>query len=302
MKKTLFILAAGLILAGCGIADPCEETGTSETAPSSEAEDTTATEETTETEETTTTEETVTTETTTETAPDTETTETAATTYPRVSAPPFDPEKDIPAEEKKALDKLEAKYGREFTPTDRNVHWEYWNEPIPDILRVFFTLEDEEGREFCARGLENTDVIEEDGYNSVLHSTELENEAAEYLRGLMPEAKLWFQECNYLLPFDIPADIGFEEFRQVFADNDGYLNVYLLLTDDMEAPEVLKDLMGGKSIIVPEELGYRLYIDYYRISQEDYDKLDYVTQGRRDMIPGRRELTGIRVKLGDTAS
>ena len=302
MKKTLFILVAGLILAGCGIADPCEETGTSETAPSTETEDTTATEETAAAEETTTAEETVTTETTTETAPDTDTTEASATTYPRVSAPPFDPEEDIPPEEKKALDKLEAKYGREFTPTDRYVNWEYWNEPIPDILRVFCTLEDEEGRQFYARLLENTDVIEEDGYNSVLHSTELEDEAAEYLRGLMPEAKLWFQECNYLLPFDIPADIGFEEFRQVFRDNDGYLSLDIMLTDDMEIPEVLKELQGSKNNILPEELGYRLYIEYYQISQEDYDKLDDVTHGRTDLIPERQKISGVRLKTGDIAS
>ncbi|MBO4876938.1 MAG: hypothetical protein J5501_02900 [Ruminococcus sp.] len=302
MKKTLFILAAGFILAGCGIVDPCDEIETAETAPSSEAEETAAAEETTETEETTTTEETVTTETTTDTAPVTETTEAAATTYPRATAPPFDPEEDIPPEEKKALDKLEAKYGREFTPTDRNVHWEYWNEPIPDILRVFFTLKDEEGREFCARGLENMDVIEADGYTYVLHGTELEDEAAEYLRGLVPEAKLWFRDCNELLPFDIPADIGFEDYRQVFADNEGYLSLDILFTDDMEVPEELKELQGRKNSILPEALGYRLYIDLYRISQEDYDRIDDVTHGRTDMIPERQEISGIRLKLGDTVS
>lgn len=284
MKKTLFILAAGLILAGCGIADPGDANETTETAAPSEAE------------------ETVTTELTTDTAPVTETTEAAETTCLRVSPPPFDPEKDIPPEERKALDKLEARYGRQFTPTERYVQWEYINEPVPDILRVFYTLEDEEGRQFSARVLENTDVTEADGYTCVLHGTGLEDEAAEYLRGLMPEAKIWFQECNKLLPSDIPADIGFEEFRQVFRDNDGSLSLDIMLTDDMEIPEVLKELQGSKNNILPEELGYRLYIDYYQISQEDYDKLDDVTHGRTDLIPERQKISGVRLKTGDIAS
>ncbi|MCR4888302.1 MAG: membrane lipoprotein lipid attachment site-containing protein, partial [Ruminococcus sp.] len=53
---------------------------------------------------------------------------------------------NVPIEEQAALDKLRTKYGKDFTFICRDVQWEYIGVPIPEKLRIYYTLEDDDGR------------------------------------------------------------------------------------------------------------------------------------------------------------
>ena len=200
---------------------------------------------------------------------------------------------DISPKEQEAIDKLGRKYGREFRAVGRDVQREYWDEK-PDHLNVWYDLEDEDGRPFMFMCKENTDIAVSEGYGFIIHEQELCSEAAAYIRKVMPEGKLWFGNNSAMIPFEAAGDNSFESFRQAFIAGDGKLTLSILLTDDTEIPGELKVLMAGRSDIKPAELGYTLYINYYKLAKEDYDSLPEVVYG--DSSVDRSKLERFEVK------
>ncbi|MBO4876939.1 MAG: hypothetical protein J5501_02905 [Ruminococcus sp.] len=263
MKKTLLLIAAGALLTGCGVNDPAK--------PEMPAEAAAFTAEATEVE---------------YTEAETETEKTEAQTEEEI-AEKTGPVK-VPMKEQEALDKLCAKYGKEFKVAERNVQNEYWDEK-PDILNVWYDLEDEEGRTFKAMIKENLDTVVYDGYAYVLHEKELYDETAAYIRSLMPEGKLWFGINSGVVPFETPANMNFDDFSAMFAANDGKINMSVIITGETEISDELQALQSGHTDIRPAELGYSLSINYYRVPQDYYDSLDDVVYGEAGIDRSRLE-------------
>jgi len=259
MKRLLFILLSAAVIAGCSAVGPESSADTTEDISVQTATMTSL----------------VTTSSTTE-----------VNSYPTTDATTFevrDSVNEITDNEKKALDKLNEKYGMNFTVLDRYLNWEYWGE-VPEEQLVEFYLEDDDGELFQASGKEDSDVLDTDGYLFVLKKQELYDEAERYIRELMPEGKIRFvNHIGSSLPFDLPADVSYEIFRDSFGENNGYLLTNVYITEGMNMPEELNEYDPADPSLLPTPLGYRLRIAVYCIPKEDYDCLDDVIYGKADL-------------------
>ena len=148
MKKLILTLTAVLMLTGCSEKNAASsETSKNETSEQSEV--TVHVETGTAIVNTDTVPETTTAETTTYTEAVTET-----VTEPSEFYDEFEDElhtsdiEKVPPEERAALEKLNAKYGKDFRFICRDVQWEFYG-GIPEKKPTTYTLEDDEGRRFC---------------------------------------------------------------------------------------------------------------------------------------------------------
>ena len=311
MKKRLITaMTAAMMLTGCGAAEKTEqETDTAATA----AVTTTAAEEQTTSSATTTAKKTTTKTTAKTTAAKTTTTAAATTakaqtTQSQTNAAPSNtpssaPVKhytvdgpggaeEIPEAEWNGLEKLKAKYGKDFEVFARSLCWESWpkiilnddgtqttipvkrdpNEP----LNVVYTLKGSDGIYFEARIKENTDNITNDTYLYTHYWDQLKNEAAGSLQKLVPGGKVFIEAragCGEL-PFESPADMTYEEFRQALADNKGYVFCWLFVAEGMDVSDDMRAYSPRRGDGHPGEYGYVLQVHVEQVSQEDYDRLD----------------------------
>ena len=273
MKKRLITaMTAAMMLTGCGAAEKTElETDTAVTA----AVTTTAAEEQM-TSSATTTAKKATTKTTAKTTAAKTTTTAAATTAKAQTtqsqtnaAPSNTPSsapvkhytvdgpggaEEIPEAEWNGLEKLKGKYGKDFEVIARNLCWEFWpkvilnddgtrttipvNRDPNEPLNVVYVLKGGDGIYFEASIKENTDNITHDNYLYTHYWDQLRDEAAGSLQKLVPGGKVFIEAragCGEL-PFESPADMTYEEFRQALADNKGYVFCWLFVAEGMDCP------------------------------------------------------------------
>ncbi|MBR6997056.1 MAG: hypothetical protein IKH96_13740 [Ruminococcus sp.] len=254
MKKLVLALAAAIMLAGCGdVADKTSnDSSQTETAATTvtEAETTAVT--------------TVTTE------PTTAEPTTTVSHYPEFS------EDEVSPEELKALDKLSEKYGREFTPLTRYyVRTEYWGVKVPEFPPMSYTLEDSEGREFTAIIDKDTDIVEGDNYLYVLYEDRITEEIVSLCKELIPDGKVWVYGVG-CLPFDTPADLSFEEYRQAIAENGMRVQAQIYVTEGIEVPDEIEKYSYSASEEINTESGYRFYCGCLLVDKSEFDKLDDV--------------------------
>lgn len=293
MKKTLLILAAGILLTGCGVMDSASDTDTpviSVTEPVSEAETTVTVTET---------------ETTTETTAAATTASAAAVTEAAAEpAAPIDEYEDelytshiekVPPEEQAALDKLNAKYGKNFTFICREVQWEFIGVPIPEKKPTTYTLEDDEGRRFLAFGTEDSDEIISDNYTFPLYKDDLFDHTRDYIRSYTQAGKLWIlTPYKTWLPFEAPAEMTYEEFFSYFCQQEGKIFADILLPEGTELPEELTSFDGLNSIYL-DGFGCPVNLGVYYLPQSDYDSLEDVTYG--DIGIDRDHLKGANAEI-----
>ncbi|WP_019679023.1 hypothetical protein [Ruminococcus flavefaciens] len=204
---------------------------------------------------------------------------------------------EIPEAEWNGLEKLRGKYGRDFEVFARNLCWESWPKTIlnddgtrttipvkrdpNEPLDVVYTLKGSDGIYFEARIKENTDNITHDTYLYTHYWDQLKNEAAGSLQKLVPGGKVFIEAragCGEL-PFESPADMTYEEFRQALADNKGYVFCWLLVAEGMEVSDDMRAYSPRRGDGHPGEYGYILQVHVEQVSQEDYDRLDDIIEG-----------------------
>ena len=204
---------------------------------------------------------------------------------------------EIPEAEWNGLEKLRGKYGRDFEVFARNLCWESWPKTIlnddgtrttipvkrdpNEPLDVVYTLKGSDGIYFEARIKENTDNITHDTYLYTHYWDQLKNEAAGSLQKLVPGGKVFIEAragCGEL-PFESPADMTYEKFRQALADNKGYVFCWLLVAEGMEVSDDMRAYSPRRGDGHPGEYGYILQVHVEQVSQEDYDRLDDIIEG-----------------------
>ena len=256
-KNAIFAIIAVMLLAGCS----AKETEKQD-APKDEATTMTVTE----ASEPTTEEDSKTTVSATTAA---QTTTTEAATY----------NVDIPEAEQNALNKLNEKYGKDFTCIAREVEWEFIDKPIPEKKPTTYTLEDDDGRRFYAYGTEDSDEISGDNYAFPLFEDELFDHARDYIRSYTQAGKLWISGAGRdTMPFEAPAELTYEEFFSYFCKQEGKVFANILLPEGTELPEELSSFEALNYFYL-DDFGYRIVIHVNYLPQSDYDKLDDVVYG-----------------------
>jgi len=189
---------------------------------------------------------------------------------------------NVPIEEQAALDKLRTKYGKDFTFICRDVQWEYIGVPIPEKLRIYYTLEDDDGRRFMAVGTEDSDEISGDYYASHLFENELLDHAKDYIRSYTQAGKLWMRSTEEMVPFDAPAELTYEEFFSYFSEQKGSVLANIILPEGTELPKELTSFDFSNQIYL-DDFGCKiiLYVNY--MPKSDYDKLEDVMYGDIDI-------------------
>lgn len=204
---------------------------------------------------------------------------------------------EIPEAEWNGLEKLKAKYGRDFEVFTRSLCWESWPKTIlnddgtrttipvnrdpNEPLDVVYTLKGSDGIYFEARIKENTDNITHDNYLYTHYWDQLKDEAAGSLQKLVPGGKVFIEAragCGEL-PFESPADMTYEEFRQALADNKGYVFCWVIVAEGMEVSDDMRAYSPRRGDGHPGEYGYILQVHVEQVSQEDYDRLDDIIEG-----------------------
>ena len=178
---------------------------------------------------------------------------------------------NVPIEEQAALDKLRTKYGKDFTFICRDVQWEYIGVPIPEKLRIYYTLEDDDGRRFMAVGTEDSD------------ENELLDHAKDYIRSYTQAGKLWVMYATEeMMPFEAPAELTYEEFFSYFSGQEGKVFAHIILPEGTELPEELTSFDFSNQIYL-DDFGCKiiLYVNY--MPKSDYDKLEDVMYGDIDI-------------------
>ena len=268
MKKTFIILAAGIILSGCGVIEQSENDIPEVTEPASAAE---------------------TTETTTET---TTTTTTAETTAVITTAAPTEEatidweeyenelytrhEEKISPEERAALDKLRAKYGKDFTFVSRELPWEFFG-GIPEKKPATYVLMDDEGRYFAAYGTEDSEDLTGEEYAYLFHEDEFFERTKDYIRSYTQAGKLWIlTPYKKSVPLEAPADLTYDQFLTYFCAGGYRVYANILLPEGTELPEELvsDEFMNRIQL---DDLSYSIDLGVYYLPQKDYDSLDDVT-------------------------
>ncbi len=266
MKKTFIILAAGIILSGCGAIEQSENDIPEVTEPASAAE---------------------TTETTTET-----TTTTAETTAVITTAAPTEEatidweeyenelytrhEEKISPEERAALDKLRAKYGKDFTFVSRELPWEFFG-GIPEKKPATYVLMDDEGRYFAAYGTEDSEDLTGEEYAYLFHEDEFFERTKDYIRSYTQAGKLWIlTPYKKSVPLEAPADLTYDQFLTYFCAGGYRVYANILLPEGTELPEeLISDEFMNR--IQLDDLSYSIDLGVYYLPQKDYDSLDDVT-------------------------
>ena len=277
MKKLILTLTAVIMLTGCSTAKP--ENGTAEdSANATTAAGTTVT--VTETETST---ETTATETTTSAVTTTEAvTETETTTEEYESDIYTNNIEKVPSEEQAALEKLNAKYGKEFKFIRRDVQWEFYG-GIPEKRPTTYTLEDDEGRRFCAYGTEDSDEISGDEYVFPLFEDELLENTKNYIRSYTQAGKLWLPTINRrTMPFEAPAEPTYEEFFSYFCNQEGKISAFVFLPEGTELPTELS-VFDNMNYLYLDDFGCQVVLYVYYLPQKDYDRLDDVVYGNANI-------------------
>ncbi len=199
---------------------------------------------------------------------------------------------NVPLEERAALEKLNAKYGKDFRFICRDVQWEFFG-GIPEKKPTTYTLEDDEGRRFCATGTEESDEISGDNYAFLLHKDELLDHAKDHIRSYTQAGKLWMLSAyKDWLPFETPAEMTYEEFFSCFCEQKGQVTANILLPEGTELPEELSSFDWLNSIYI-DGFGCRINLGVYYLPQSDYDSLEDVIYGNididRDHLKGANE-------------
>ncbi|MBO4523282.1 MAG: membrane lipoprotein lipid attachment site-containing protein [Ruminococcus sp.] len=199
---------------------------------------------------------------------------------------------EIPEAEWNGLEKLKGKYGKDFEVIARNLCWEFWPKTIlnddgttttipvnrdpNEPLNVVYVLKGSDGINFDACLKENTEIINYDNYLYTHYWEQLKNEAAGSLQKLVPGGKVSIEaRAGYGgLPFDSPAEMTYEEFRQALADNKGTLFCWLFVAEGMDVSDDMMAYSPRRGDGSPGEYGYILQVHVEQVSQEDYDRLD----------------------------
>lgn len=184
----------------------------------------------------------------------------------------------VPPEEQKALDKLNAKYGKYFRFICRDVQWEFYG-GIPEKRPTTYTLEDDEGRRFCAYGTEDSDVISGDEYVFPLFENELLENTKNYIRSYTQAGKLWLPTINRrTMPFEAPAEPTYEEFFSYFCSQEGKISAFVFLPEGTELPTELS-VFDNMNYLYLDDFGCQVVLYVYYLPQKDYDRLDDVVYG-----------------------
>lgn len=283
MKKLILTLTAVLMLTGCSEKNAASsETSKNETSERSEV--TVHVETGTAIVNTDTVIETTATETTTSAVTTAEAvTETETTTEEYESEIYTDDIEKVPSEEQAALEKLNAKYGKEFKFICRDVQWEFWDTPIPEKRPTTYTLEDDEGRRFCAYGTEDSDEISGDEYVFPLFEDELIENTKNYIRSYTQAGKLWIPTINRrTMPFEAPAEPTYEEFFSYFCNQEGKISAFVFLPEGTELPTELS-VFDNMNYLYLDDFGCQVVLNVYYLPQKDYDRLDDVVYGNANI-------------------
>lgn len=283
MKKLILTLTAVLMLTGCSEKNAASsETSKNETSERSEV--TVHVETGTAIVNTDTVIETTATETTTSAVTTAEAvTETEMTTEEYESEIYTDDIEKVPSEEQAALEKLNAKYGKEFKFICRDVQWEFWDTPIPEKRPTTYTLEDDEGRRFCAYGTEDSDEISGDEYVFPLFEDELIENTKNYIRSYTQAGKLWIPTINRrTMPFEAPAEPTYEEFFSYFCNQEGKISAFVFLPEGTELPTELS-VFDNMNYLYLDDFGCQVVLNVYYLPQKDYDRLDDVVYGNANI-------------------
>lgn len=283
MKKLILTLTAVLMLTGCSEKNAASsETSKNETSERSEV--TVHVETGTAIVNTDTVIETTATETTTSAVTTAEAvTETEMTTEEYESEIYTDDIEKVPSEEQAALEKLNAKYGKEFKFICRDVQWEFWDTPIPEKRPTTYTLEDDEGRRFCAYGTEDSDEIKGDEYVFPLFENELLENVKDYIRSYTQAGKLWLPTINRrTMPFEAPAEPTYEEFFSYFCNQEGKISAFVFLPEGTELPTELS-VFDNMNYLYLDDFGCQVVLNVYYLPQKDYDRLDDVVYGNANI-------------------
>ncbi len=185
---------------------------------------------------------------------------------------------NVPPEEQKALDKLNAKYGKDFRFICRDVQWEFYG-GIPEKRPTTYTLEDDEGRRFCAYGTEDSDVISGDEYVFPLFENELLENVKDYIRSYTQAGKMWLPTINRrTMPFEAPAEPTYEEFFSYFCNQEGKISAFVFLPEGTELPTELS-VFDNMNYLYLDDFGCQVVLYVYYLPQKDYDRLDDVVYG-----------------------
>lgn len=283
MKKLILTLTAVLMLTGCSEKNAASsETSKNETSERSEV--TVHVETGTAIVNTDTVIETTATETTTSAVTTAEAvTETEMTTEEYESEIYTDDIEKVPSEEQAALEKLNAKYGKEFKFICRDVQWEFWDTPIPEKRPTTYTLEDDEGRRFCAYGTEDSDEISGDEYVFPLFEDELIENTKNYIRSYTQAGKLWLPTINRrTMPFEAPAEPTYEEFFSYLCNQEGKISAFVFLPEGTELPTELS-VFDNMNYLYLDDFGCQVVLYVYYLPQKDYDRLDDVVYGNANI-------------------
>ena len=283
MKKLILTLTAVLMLTGCSEKNAASsETSKNETSERSEV--TVHVETGTAIVNNDTVIETTATETTTSAVTTAEAvTETEMTTEEYESEIYTDDIEKVPSEEQAALEKLNAKYGKEFKFICRDVQWEFWDTPIPEKRPTTYTLEDDEGRRFCAYGTEDSDEISGDEYVFPLFEDELIENTKNYIRSYTQAGKLWLPTINRrTMPFEAPAEPTYEEFFSYFCNQEGKISAFVFLPEGTELPTELS-VFDNMNYLYLDDFGCQVVLYVYYLPQKDYDRLDDVVYGNANI-------------------
>lgn len=283
MKKLILTLTAVLMLTGCSEKNAASsETSKNETSERSEV--TVHVETGTAIVNTDTVIETTATETTTSAVTTAEAvTETETTTEEYESEIYTNDIEKVPSEEQAALEKLNAKYGKEFKFICRDVQWEFWDTPIPEKRPTTYTLEDDEGRRFCAYGTEDSDEIKGDEYVFPLFENELLENVKDYIRSYTQAGKLWLPTINRrTMPFEAPAEPTYEEFFSYLCNQEGKISAFVFLPEGTELPTELS-VFDNMNYLYLDDFGCQVVLYVYYLPQKDYDRLDDVVYGNANI-------------------
>ena len=185
---------------------------------------------------------------------------------------------NVPPEEQKALDKLNAKYGKDFRFICRDVQWEFYG-GIPEKRPTTYTLEDDEGRRFCAYGTEDSDEISGDEYVFPLFENELLENVKDYIRSYTQAGKMWLPTINRrTMPFEAPAEPTYEEFFSYFCNQEGKISAFVFLPEGTELPTELS-VFDNMNYLYLDDFGCQVVLYVYYLPQKDYDRLDDVVYG-----------------------
>ena len=185
----------------------------------------------------------------------------------------------VPTEEQAALDKLRAKYGKDFIFVYREVQWEFIDKPIPEKRPTTYALEDDDGRRFYAYGTEDSDEISGDNYAFPLFEDELLDHAKDYIRSYTQAGKLWLPTPTMkTMPFEAPAELTYEEFFSYFCKQEGKVHANIFLPEGTELPTELS-VFDNMNYLYLDGFGCKIVIYVYYLPQRDYDRLEDVMYG-----------------------